>query len=146
MEAEPSEAQIQSTLGSHVQFCGEAVMDSGHELTRKIINLMQFARKAGKLISGADACLRELHSRGLRLIIIATDTAQRSAARIEAAVQQAGSSVSILRLGTQQELSAALGVPITGIYGITDKQFATRMLEYHHGIAKVEEQSANKST
>ncbi|MCB5284767.1 MAG: ribosomal L7Ae/L30e/S12e/Gadd45 family protein [Candidatus Cloacimonetes bacterium] len=121
-------------------------MDSGHELTRKIINLMQFARKAGKLISGADACLRELHSRGLRLIIIATDTAQRSAARIEAAVQQAGSSVSILRLGTQQELSAALGVPITGIYGITDKQFATRMLEYHHSIAKVEEQSANKST
>ena len=120
------------------------MMDSSAELTRKIINLMQFARNAGKLIAGTDACLRELHSRGLRLIIIATDTAERSAARMEAAAEQ--NPATILRLGTQQELSAALGVPITGIYGITDKQFATRMLEYHSGIAKVEEPSANKST
>ena len=46
------------------------------ELTRKIINLMQFARKDGKLIAGTDACLREHNSRGLRLIVIASDTAE----------------------------------------------------------------------
>ncbi len=116
------------------------------ELTRKIINLMQFARKAGKIITGADACLRELHSRGLRLIIIAEDTSARSVSRITAAVLEHGYTVSILRLGTQEELSAALGVPLTGIYGLKDKQLATRMLEYYAGIAKVEEQSANTST
>ncbi|NLH93260.1 MAG: 50S ribosomal protein L7Ae-like protein [Candidatus Cloacimonetes bacterium] len=116
------------------------------ELTRKIINLMQFARKAGKLIAGTDACLRELNSRGLRLIVIASDTAERSVARMEAAARLALGNTGVTRISSQLELSAALGVPITGIYGITDKQFATRMLEYHSGIAKVEEPSANKST
>ncbi|MCB5246940.1 MAG: ribosomal L7Ae/L30e/S12e/Gadd45 family protein [Candidatus Cloacimonetes bacterium] len=122
------------------------MMESKAELTRKIVNLMQFARKAGKLTAGADACLRELHSRGLRLVIIASDTAERTAARIEAALRERGDKVATLRLGTQEELSAALGLPLTGIFGITDKQFATRMLEYSAGIAKVEEQSANTST
>ncbi len=119
---------------------------SRDELTRKIINLMQFARKAGKIAAGADACIRELHARGLRLIIIASDTSDRSVARINAALLEQGVHASILRLGTQQELSAALGLPLTGIFGVTDKQFATRMLEYHSGIAKVEEDSANTST
>ena len=121
-------------------------MEDKAELTRKIVNLMQFARKAGKLIPGTDACLRELHSRGLRLIVIAADTAGRSVARIEAAIRDNEYRAEILRLSTQSELSAALGLPLTGIYGITDKQFATRMLEYHSGIAKVEEDSANTST
>lgn len=112
----------------------------------KIINLMQFARKAGKIITGADACLRELNSRGLRLLIIAGDTSARSVSRIEAVVRENELKVSILRISTQEESSAALGVPFTGIYGITDKQFATRMLEYHSGVAKVEEHSANTST
>lgn len=111
----------------------------------KIINLMQFARKAGKIITGADACLRELNSRGLRLLIIAGDTSARSVSRIEAVVRENELKVSILRISTQED-SAALGVPFTGIYGITDKQFATRMLEYHSGVAKVEEHSANTST
>ena len=119
---------------------------SGDVLTRKIINLMQFARKAGKITAGADACIRELHSHGLRLIIIAADTSERSVARINAALLEQGVHANILRLSTQQELSAALGLPLTGIFGVTDKQFATRMLEYNAGIAKVEEDSANTST
>jgi len=39
-----------------------------------IINLMQFARKAGKMVSGTDACLRDLRNNNLKLIIIAEDT------------------------------------------------------------------------
>ncbi len=121
-------------------------MDGADIFSLKIVNLLQFARKAGKIIAGTDACLRELHSRGLRLIVIAADTAARSTARIDHAIRQQGLMTPILRLSTQKELSAALGVPVTGIFGVTDKQFATRMLEYYQGIAKVEEHSANTST
>ncbi len=110
---------------------------------KKIVNLMQFARKAGKIVAGADACIRELKSRGLRLIVIAKDSAERSVRRIEYEIKEQAPQTPLLRLGSQETLSTALGVHQTGIYGVKDKQFAARMLEYQSSIANVEEQSAN---
>ncbi len=110
---------------------------------KKIINLLQFARKAGKVVTGADACIRELNSRGLRLIVIANDSSDRSVRRIKHQINELDLTTPLMRLGSQEALSNALGVHQTGIYGVKDKQFAARMLEYHSSIANVEEQSAN---
>jgi ribosomal protein L7Ae-like RNA K-turn-binding protein len=110
---------------------------------KKIVNLMQFARKAGKIVAGADACIRELNSRGLRLVVIANDSAERSVRRIEYEIKEQAPRTPLLRLGNQETLSTALGVHQTGIFGVKDKQFAARMLEYQSSIANVEEQSAN---
>ncbi|MCD8480073.1 MAG: ribosomal L7Ae/L30e/S12e/Gadd45 family protein [Candidatus Cloacimonetes bacterium] len=96
----------------------------------KIMNLMQFARKAGKLASGTDACLRGLHHKHIHLIIIATDTAQRTVSRVKNDLNEAGNKVMMIQLSSQEELSAALGLPLTGVYGISDKNFAAKMIEY----------------
>jgi ribosomal protein L7Ae-like RNA K-turn-binding protein len=97
----------------------------------RIINLMQFARKAGKMVSGTDACLRDLRKNNLKLIIITDDTSTKTVKRITEARNILESSVPIVRLGTQKELSKALGTPISGIFGIKDGQFAAKMLEYY---------------
>ncbi|MBW6513759.1 MAG: ribosomal L7Ae/L30e/S12e/Gadd45 family protein [Candidatus Syntrophosphaera sp.] len=106
-------------------------MNASGDNSARIINLMQFARKAGKLVSGADACIRALHGKGLHLIVIAGDTTARTVKRIENATAESSGRVPTLRISTQQELSAALGLPLTGIFGIQDRQFAARMMEYH---------------
>lgn len=104
----------------------------------KIINLMQFARKAGKLVSGTDACLRALHGRKLYLIIIAEDTAIRTVNRINNATKEPGAKIPVIQLGNQLGISAALGLPLTTVFGIQDRQFAAKMMEYSTA-AKVEE-------
>jgi ribosomal protein L7Ae-like RNA K-turn-binding protein len=97
----------------------------------RIINLMQFARKAGKLVSGADACLRAMHGKGLHLLIITDDTAPRTVSRITNATMESGVKIPTIRLGTQTGISIALGLPVSGVFGIQDRQFAARMLEYY---------------
>ncbi len=114
-------------------------MSTTAENTTKIVNLMQFARKAGKLISGAEACLRAMTGRGLHLIIIAADTAPRTISRITNATVEKSSRIPVIQISTQVEMSTALGLPVTAIFGIRDKQFAAKMLEYSAATANVEE-------
>lgn len=97
----------------------------------RIINLMQFARKAGKIVSGTEACLRALHRNSLYLLIMAGDTAPRTISRINNATLDSGGRIQVLQLSDQAELSAALGLPRTAIFGVLDKQFASKMLEYY---------------
>ena len=96
----------------------------------KIMNLLQFARKAGKIVHGNDACLRSMSRNHLSLIVLATDLAPRSATRINRSIEEMNSKIPLLVMATQVEISQALGLPITGIIGLTDKQFASRIMEY----------------
>jgi ribosomal protein L7Ae-like RNA K-turn-binding protein len=100
------------------------------ELNPKILNLMQFARKAGKLVAGVDACIRGMHHRHIHLIVIAGDTSERTAERIRYEIKEDGNKLLIIRAGEQAEISAALGLPVTGVFGISDKNFGAKMIEY----------------
>jgi ribosomal protein L7Ae-like RNA K-turn-binding protein len=108
------------------------------DYTTKIINLMQFARKAGKLIGGADACIRSMHREKPYLIVFAGDTAERTFKKIQNATIESGKNIPQLTISTQEELSLALGLPFTGVFCILDKQFASKMLEYMEA-SRVEE-------
>jgi ribosomal protein L7Ae-like RNA K-turn-binding protein len=90
----------------------------------KIINLMQFARKAGKLVAGTDACLRALHRGKLYALIITEDTADRTTQKVRYELTEARSGLPVYIIGTQEAYSMALGLPVTGVFGISDKQFA----------------------
>lgn len=96
----------------------------------RILNLMQFARKAGKLTGGADACLRELHRRHLHLVVIAKDAAARTFSRMENELIASGQKIQILSFSERETISAALGMPLTAVFGISDKNFAKKMIEY----------------
>jgi ribosomal protein L7Ae-like RNA K-turn-binding protein len=100
------------------------------ELNPKILNLMQFARKAGKLVAGVDACTRGMHHRHIHLIVIAADTSERTVERIRNEIKAGGNKLLIILAGKQAEISSALGLPITGVFGISDKNFAAKMIEY----------------
>lgn len=101
------------------------------------MNLMQFARKAGKVIYGADACIRSLHRRHIHVLILAEDLSENSLKKIQNIIAENKYKVTIISLGTQKEISQALGLPITGIIGVMDKQFAAKIIEYW--TAEVEE-------
>lgn len=96
----------------------------------KILNLMQFSRKAGKLVSGLDACVRGINHHILRLLIVAEDTSIRTQDNLKKINSSNPSPVKIIVTGSQKEISYALGLPITGVFGISDKNFASKILEY----------------
>ncbi len=99
-------------------------------MNAKILNLMQFARKAGKLVSGMDACERALNHQIIKLLIIAEDSSSRSKAALKNKLLNLNSRIEMIETGTQKELSQALGLPVTGIFGISDKNFAAKIKEY----------------
>lgn len=100
------------------------------ELDPRILNLMQFARKAGKLVGGVEACLRGMHHKHIHLIVITADTSERTVSRVRYEIQENGNKLQMIQAGSQAELSAALGLPLTGVFGISDKNFAAKIAEY----------------
>ncbi len=96
----------------------------------RILNLMQFARKAGKLIAGTDACARALNHHLLSLLIIAEDSSDRTKTNIQRKVDGLNSPVKMIITGSQKEISYALGLPVTGVFGISDKNFAAKIKQY----------------
>jgi ribosomal protein L7Ae-like RNA K-turn-binding protein len=101
-----------------------------NNMNPKILNLMQFARKAGKLVAGVDACMRGLHHKHIHLLIVAADTAERTVKRVHNELSESGQKLPIIQTGSQEEISAALGLPKTGVFGIGDKNFAAKISEY----------------
>ncbi|PKN73302.1 MAG: 50S ribosomal protein L7Ae-like protein [Candidatus Cloacimonetes bacterium HGW-Cloacimonetes-3] len=96
----------------------------------RILNLMQFARKAGKMVSGLDACVRGLNHHVIRLLIVAEDTSIRTQNNLLKTNSSSPNPVKIILTGSQKEISYALGLPITGVFGVSDKNFAAKILEY----------------
>jgi ribosomal protein L7Ae-like RNA K-turn-binding protein len=105
-------------------------MSVAAESQTKVVTLMQFARRAGKLVYGYDACLRAMHHNKLYLVIIAEDTAPRTQRGITFAIAENRTRIPVMVLGSQADLSAALGLPISGVFGLGDKQFASAILKY----------------
>jgi ribosomal protein L7Ae-like RNA K-turn-binding protein len=99
-------------------------------MNAKMLNMMQFARKAGKMISGLDACIRGLNHQHIRLLVIAEDTSERTKKSIINLNNSSTYPVKMIVTGTQREISYALGLPVSGVFGISDKNFAVKIMEY----------------
>lgn len=97
---------------------------------QKIVNLMQFARKAGKLVCGTEATMRGVTNHQIRLVIVADDAAERTIKRMEQFLELSEQPPQLIRLGATEAISAALGLPITAVFGVADKNFALKMKEY----------------
>lgn len=103
------------------------------ELNPKILNLMQFARKAGKLEAGSEACIRALHRGHIHTIVVASDAALRSKEKIKHELEKSGKDIPFIQGGSKVEISSALGIAETGIFGISDKNFATGIAKHYLG-------------
>lgn len=100
------------------------------ERDSKILNLMQFARKAGKLTAGVEACLRGMHRKHIHLIVIAADSSERTVKKVNFEINASGAKLPVISFGSQEELSIALGLHQTGVFGISDKNFAAKIMDY----------------
>jgi len=96
----------------------------------KMINLMQFARKAGKLVSGYDATIRALNRDLVYLVVTAEDSSERTLKNLQHALEPLKARVKHLSFGSQTELAQALGLPDTAVFGVLDKNFAGKIVEY----------------
>ena len=96
----------------------------------KILTLMQFARKAGKLVSGFNACERAIDKKDIFLLILALDSSERTREKMKKMAANSVISTSVIETGSQAEISSSLGLPLTGVFGIKDKNFAGKIMEY----------------
>ena len=96
----------------------------------RILTLMQFARKAGKLVVGTNACERAIGRKEVFLLILAQDNSERTKNKMKQIAGAAKNSLEVIETGTQEEISSALGLSLTGIFGIKEKHIAGKIMEY----------------
>ncbi len=97
---------------------------------QKILTLLQFARKAGKLVNGFEACKKEILHGKVRLLILTQDISDNTKDRIVKFVIETDSRIPVHQFSTQEVLSAALGLPWTAVFGILDNNFASKIVSY----------------
>ena len=108
----------------------ERLSEKEKKMNPRILTLMQFARKAGKLVSGFNACERAIGNKDIFLLILAMDSSERTREKMKKIAANADISSSVIETGSQQEISSALGLALTGVFGIKDKNFAAKIMEY----------------
>ena len=94
---------------------------------RKTLSYLGFAKKAGKLISGADTCRIHMQKGKVRLLIVAEDTGPSAREKILQNAKRYG--VPVIEYGSMEELSHAVGAEGRAVFGIMDEGFASTIRE-----------------
>ena len=92
----------------------------------KVINLLHMARKAGKLKSGYDACERSCFSNNAKLLIYASDIAERTKKHLLNMAN--ANNVKIVEFGSKSLLGREFKNRDIGIICIEDANFAKGIL------------------
>ncbi len=90
---------------------------------REILSILGLARKAGKLVYGHDAVLRNFQ-RG-KLLIISLDYSRRESSYLRRLAVR--NNIPVLFLGTKSEFGRIFGSSPTGVILITDRHFANKI-------------------
>ena len=91
----------------------------------KIFDILRLARKAGKVVHGHDAVLRNFE-RG-SLLIISLDYSRREASYFRRLAVK--NNLPVLFLGSKKEFGELLDTSPTGVLLIVDKNFAKKIME-----------------
>lgn len=91
-------------------------------VSRKVVSLLGLARRARRLVSGADAVRSALNRHTARLILMANDASANSVPKIRA-LAAAGGAPSIQVMG-KEELGAAVGGAPRSCVAVIDPKFA----------------------
>lgn len=81
-------------------------------------------RSPGKVISGMDAVCEGVERRRVKLVIVGTDTSEKSKKNIKYVCTNNG--INVIEFSTMEELSKIIGKKNKAIIGITDKNFSSR--------------------
>ena len=91
----------------------------------KILSLLGFAKKAGKLIAGSNAVLRSILYGESELVIVTKDAGGSVREKFERICKE--NDVSFFFIGSQEEFERATGEKNKVIYSVIDTGFANKL-------------------
>lgn len=97
----------------------------------KILGLLGLASRARKITAGSDATLQDINKNKVKLVIIATDSSERTKNRfVEAANLK---KIPIIIYGNIEELSKAIGKQNKAIIGVKEANIAIEIEKLYRG-------------
>ena len=93
--------------------------------SKEVFNILRLARKAGKIVHGHDAVLRNFE-RG-KLLIISLDYSRRESSYFRRLAIK--NNVPVLFFGSKEEFGELLDTSPTGVLLIIDKNFAKKIMD-----------------
>ena len=97
----------------------------------KLCGLIGLATKAGRIVSGTDACLETIQKGKVNLILIACDCSERTKSTF---YKEAGKyNIAIYEVLSIEEISKAIGKPNKAVIGIKDVGFSNKVISIING-------------
>lgn len=91
-------------------------------LINKVLGLLGISAKAGKIVSGTDIVLENIEKKKIKLVIVATDAAERTISNFKYSCEK--HNVPIYVYGKIDENSKAIGKENRAVIGIKDEKLA----------------------
>lgn len=97
----------------------------------KLCGLIGLATKAGKIVTGTDACLEDMKKGKVRLIMVAQDAAERTKFTFMQEAEKLH--IKIFEVLSIEEMSRAMGKVNKAVIGIKDNGFSNKMISIING-------------
>jgi ribosomal protein L7Ae-like RNA K-turn-binding protein len=94
----------------------------------RIMGMLGFARRAGKVNFGFDSVLKEIAIGKVKAVLLSADASPRTSAKIKEACEECRIKLAILTISKEQ-LGHSIGREDTAVVAISDRSFAKRILE-----------------
>ncbi len=101
----------------------------------KLCGLIGIATKAGKIVSGTDACLEEIKKGKVSLVLLASDSSDRTKNTFKQEAER--SHIAAYEVLSIEEMSKAMGKINKAVIGIKDVGFSKKMIEIINGGEKI---------
>lgn len=88
----------------------------------KVYGLLGLSMKAGKLIFGTDSCLEMISKKKVKLIILATDSSERTINNFKNKCKE--NNIPVYIWGNRDDISKSIGKNNKTVLGIKDKNLA----------------------
>lgn len=96
-------------------------------MDKKLYSFLGMAMKAGKLLSGEDACERALKAGKIQLVIVAQDSSNNTKKKFTDMCSHRN--VEIRFFGEKELIGRYIGKEIRSVIAVLDQGFANRMIE-----------------
>lgn len=97
----------------------------------KLCGLIGLATKAGRIVSGTDACLEAMQKEKVNLVLIAQDSSNRTKTTFKQEAQKYN--IAIYEVLSIEKMSKAMGKVNKAVIGIKDVGFSNKMKNIING-------------
>ena len=100
-------------------------------INNRVCGLLGLATRAGKTVFGTEACTQAIEKKKIKLLIIATDAAERTKMNFKNICSK--SNVPIIEYLSSDELSKSIGQNNKAVVGIKDTNFSNEIIKIING-------------